>query len=126
MFRRIVAMAMLVSFLAMSTSGAMMFVIEKPSFTLQMHPVHKLFGLLMVFSAIAHIALNIRSINAHLKFRSALIAASILTVLLVLTYGAAMMNAVPPELARQMDEAAAKAERHEDRKWIFLLGMWLR
>jgi Domain of unknown function (DUF4405) len=116
MFRRIVAMAMLVSFLAMATSGAMMFVIEKPSFTIQMHPVHKLFGLLMVCSAIAHIALNYKSIKAHLKFRSALVAASVLTVLLVLLYGAVMTNAVPPELARQMDEAAAKAERHEQEK----------
>jgi hypothetical protein len=113
MFRRIVAMAMLVSFLAMSTSGAMMFVVEKPSFTIQMHPVHKLFGLMMVFSAIAHIALNFKSIKAHLKFRSALLAASILIVLLVLLYGAVIKNAVPPELANQMDEAAAKAQKHE-------------
>jgi hypothetical protein len=44
MFRRIVAMAMLVSFVAMSTSGAMMFVVEKPFFTIQMHPVNKLVG----------------------------------------------------------------------------------
>jgi uncharacterized membrane protein len=116
MFRRIVAMAMLVSILAMSTSGAMMFFVEKPSFSIQMHPVHKLFGVLMVLSAIAHIVLNFRSIKAHLKFRSAVLAVSTLTVLLVLLYGAAIKNAVPPELAGQMDEAAAKVEKSEQKK----------
>src|SRR5512134_563895 len=106
MFRRVVALTMLVSFIAMSTSGAMMFVIERPSFTIQMHPVHKVFGLLMVIAAIAHLTLNFRSIKAHLKLRSGVVAASILSALLVLLCGAAMNNAVPPELARQMDSAA--------------------
>ncbi|MDD2735437.1 MAG: hypothetical protein PHF56_15985 [Desulfuromonadaceae bacterium] len=52
MFRKIVAMTMLVTFAAMATSGALMFVIERPSFTIQMHPVHKLFGLLMILTAL--------------------------------------------------------------------------
>lgn len=107
---------MLISFIAMSTSGAMMFLIEKPSFTIQMHPVHKLFGLLMVISAIAHITLNFKSIKAHLKFRSAIVALSALTVLLTMLYGVALNNVVPPELAKQMDEAASKAESHERAK----------
>lgn len=47
MFRKIVAITLAVSFVAMATSGLMMFSINKTSFTLQMHPVHKLFGLLM-------------------------------------------------------------------------------
>lgn len=113
MFRRVVALTMLVSFVAMSTSGAMMFVIERPSFTIQMHPVHKVFGLLMVIAAIAHITLNFRSIKAHLKLRSGVVAASILSALLVLLYGAAMNNAVPPGLAEQMDSAAAQVEARD-------------
>ncbi len=116
MFRRLVAMAMLVSFIAMSTSGLMMFVIEKPSFTLQMHPVHKLFGLVMVASAIAHLTLNFRSIKAHLRFRSAMVAAALLSVALVLLYSVALNKAVPADLAQQMDEAAAKAERQEHQR----------
>ena len=58
MFRKIVATTLFVSFLAMATSGLMMFFIEKPSFTIQMHPVHKLFGMLMVLAIIAHLSLN--------------------------------------------------------------------
>lgn len=110
MFRRIVALTMLVSFIAMATSGGMMFVIERPSFTIQMHPVHKLFGLLMIVTAIAHITLNFRSIQAHLKRRSGVAAISVLTAMLVLLYSVAVRNTVDPELARQMDSAAARAE----------------
>jgi hypothetical protein len=42
-------------------------------------------------------------------FRRIVAMAMLFTVLLVLLYGAAMMKTVPSELARQMDEAAAKA-----------------
>ncbi len=116
MFRRIVAMAMLVSIVAMATSGAMMFVIERPSFTIQMHPVHKLFGLLLIVSAIAHITLNFNGIRAHLRSRSAVMVVSLLTAVLVLLYGVALNNPVPSELATQMDEAARKVESGEKGK----------
>lgn len=110
MFRRITAISLLFSFIAMSTSGAMMFVIEKPSFTMQMHPVHKLFGVLMVLAVIAHATLNFRSIRAHLRARSGLIVASVLTAALVMLYGVAINNRVPADLADVMDDAAARAE----------------
>jgi cytochrome b561 len=110
MFRRVVAVVMFVSFVAMATSGMMMFVMEKPSFTIQMHPVHKLFGLLMVVAALCHIYLNVRSVKNHLKERSGLIVAGVLTVALVGLYGVAANNGLPPELAEQMDAAAAQAE----------------
>lgn len=102
---------MLISFIAMATSGMMMFFIEKPSFTLQMHPVHKLFGLLMVLAGSTHLVLNFRSIKAHLKLRSGVLALCVLAVVLVAMAGVAMNNRTPAELARQMDEAAAAAER---------------
>jgi uncharacterized membrane protein len=70
MFRKLVAVALFVSFIAMATSGLMMFFIEKPSFTIQMHPVHKLFGLLLVFTVIGHLILNYRALLNHLKTRS--------------------------------------------------------
>ena len=112
MFRRLVAMAMLVSFIAMSTSGLMMFVIEKPSFTLQMHPVHKLFGLVMVASAIAHLTLNFRSIKAHLKLRSGVLALCVLSAALVAMAGVAMNNQTPADLAKQMGEPKVRVIRH--------------
>ena len=110
MLRKFAAISLAVSFLAMATSGMMMFVIEKPSFTIQMHPVHKLFGLLMIVAALTHISLNYRSLLNHIKNRAAAVYGGILVVVLVLLYGAAINNKVPQDLAKQMDSAAAAAE----------------
>ena len=90
-----------------------MFVIEQPSFTIQMHPVHKLFGLVFILAALTHLCFNYRSLWSHLKNRSSVIFASALVVALVLLYGVAINNEVPQKLALQMDTAAAMAEhRH--------------
>ncbi|MBM3353755.1 MAG: DUF4405 domain-containing protein [Betaproteobacteria bacterium] len=110
MMRKIAAVTLAVSFVAMATSGLMMFVVERPSFTIQMHPVHKTFGILMVAAAIAHLSLNFRSLLAHLKTRSVAVYGGVLAALLVAAYGVAIHKTVPPELARQMDAAAAQAE----------------
>ena len=116
MFRKIVATALFVSFIAMASSGLMMFFIEKPSFTLQMHPVHKLFGLVMVASVIGHLFLNYRSLLNHLKTRMVAAVGGVLVVALVFLYSVALNNQVPADLAQQMDSAAAQAEGGRERK----------
>ena len=58
MIRKLAAIGLFVSFLATPSLGMMMFVIEKSSFTIQMHLVHKLFGLLMIISVVAHLCFN--------------------------------------------------------------------
>lgn len=50
-FRAITALVLFVSFIAMSTSGLLMLVIDQPSFSIRMHPVHKLFGVLLILGA---------------------------------------------------------------------------
>ena len=108
--RKIAAVTLAVSFVAMATSGLMMYVVEKPSFTIQMHPVHKTFGLLMVAAAIAHLSLNFRGLLGHLKTRSIAAYGSVLVAALVILYGIAVNKTIPPELAQQMDAAAAQAD----------------
>ncbi len=113
MFRKIIAVALFVSFLAMSTSGLMMFFIEKPSFTIQMHPVHKLFGLIMILSVIGHLTFNLKSILHYVKNRSVAIFGGVMVCMLVLLYGVVLNNEVPPEIAIPMDKLAAEAESRE-------------
>jgi len=112
LIRKIVAVSLLVSFVAMSTSGMMMFVIEKPSFTIQMHPVHKLFGVIMIISVIGHLSFNLRSLLTYVKTKSVALFGSLLVVVLVLLYGVAINNKLPDEIAIPMDELASKAEGH--------------
>ncbi len=113
MYRKIVAVALFVSFIAMATSGLMMFFIEKPSFTIQMHPVHKLFGLVMILSVIGHLSFNLKSIVSYVKNRSVAIFGGVMVCLLVMLYGVALNNAVPSEIAIPMDKLAAQAESSE-------------
>lgn len=110
MIRKLAAVSLFVSFLAMASSGMMMFVIEKPSFTIQMHPVHKLFGLLMIISVIAHLSFNFRGLLNHIKTRAVAWVGGVLVVVMVLLYGVVINNQIPADLAQQMDDAAAKAE----------------
>lgn len=110
MIRKLAAVSLFVSFLAMASSGMMMFVIEKPSFTIQMHPVHKLFGLLMIISVIAHLTFNFRGLLNHIKTRAVAWAGGVLVVVMVLLYGVVINNQLPADLAQQMDDAAAQAE----------------
>ncbi len=110
MRRRLTAITLLVSFVAMATSGLLMFIVDKPSFTISMHPVHKLFGLVLIGAALSHIQLNARAIGAHLKERSAALVAAVLTTALVSTYAIVALNPVPPDIAKPLDDAAQRAE----------------
>jgi hypothetical protein len=116
MFRKIVAITMFISIVAMSTSGLMMIVIDRTSFTLQMHPVHKVFGLLLVVTAVAHITLNFRSLKAHAKARAAGIAGGLLVAALVGLYAVALSNSVPPDTAAALDALSKKAEQQMEGK----------
>ena len=110
MFRKITAVTLLISFVAMASSGLAMFFIEKPSFTIQMHPVHKLFGLLMVIAVVSHLSLNYKGVLHYLKTKQVAFFGSVLAVILVLLYGVAMDNQVPEHIAQPMDELAAQAD----------------
>ena len=87
----------------MASSGIMMMVIERPSFTIQMHPVHKVFGILMVLSVIGHLSFNMRMLLTYLRQRGAAVAGGVLVALLVVLYGVVINNELPPENITQLD-----------------------
>ena len=111
MIRKFSAIALAISFFALTSSGMMMFVVEQPSFTIQMHPVDKLFGLVFIIAAVTHLGYNYRVLIRHLQNQSSALSASVLVVMLVLLYGAAINNQLPEDLAIVMDTAAAQVEQ---------------
>lgn len=113
MSRKIIAVTLLVSFIAMSTSGMMMFIIEKPSFSIQMHPVHKVFGLVMIVSVIGHLFFNYRSMIKYLTKKSVALYSGILVCMLVVLYGIAINNKIPENIAAPLDKLAEQAESKE-------------
>lgn len=113
MRRRIVALTLLVSFIAMATSGLLMLVVDQPSFSLRMHPVHKLFGILMVVAASVHLVLNRAALLTHLRQRVAAWWAGALALLLVGAYAVVILNPVDAEVAGRLDAAARETEAHK-------------
>lgn len=113
MRRPITALALFVAFVAMSVSGMLMLVMDQPSFSIRMHPVHKLFGIVMVVAALSHVGLNARPLMTHARQRPAAIAGALLTAVLAVAAGASMTTQMPREAARELDRAAQRLEQSD-------------
>jgi hypothetical protein len=109
--RALTAITLFVSFVAMSTSGLLMLVIDRPSFTIRMHPVHKLFGVLLVLAVLAHLSFNYRMLLTHARQRAMAWVGAGLGVVLVLLYGVVAFNAPDPGQAAIIDQAAQRLEQ---------------
>jgi hypothetical protein len=110
-FRAITAIVLFVSFIAMATSGLLMLVIDRPSFSIRMHPVHKLFGLLLILGVLGHLSLNYRVLLAHVRQRAAAAVGTALALLLVLLYAVAALMEIDAEQAAIIDKAAVRLEQ---------------
>ncbi len=109
--RAVTAIVLFVSFIAMSTSGLLMLVIDRPSFSIRMHPVHKLFGVLMVLGLLSHLSLNYRALLAHTRQRAVAWVGAALGVVLVLVYAVAAFSEMDAGQAALIDQAAEQLEQ---------------
>lgn len=75
-----------------------MFFIGRPSFTQQMHPPHKLFGMFMAVLSVFHIYYNRKPMMNYLKEKRGMLIASILFVILVVLYSIGLNKEIPAEL----------------------------
>ena len=69
MFRKTVSITLLVSLMALASSGMLMIFLNSLEFQLQMHPVHKIFGILMTLSGAFHVYFNFKPIKKYLSLR---------------------------------------------------------
>ncbi len=113
MIRRLTTPVLLVAFLGMASSGLMMLIVDQPSFTLRMHPVHKLFGIVLVAAVGVHLYTQAATLRRHLKAPAARSVAGLVLTLLVICYALAWMNPVASEQARQLDDMARRIEAGE-------------
>lgn len=113
MMRRLTTSVLLVAFLGMASSGLMMLVVDQPSFTMRLHPVHKVFGILLVAAVGVHLFTQAATLRRHLKAPAARSVAGLVLTLLVICYALAWMNPVAPEQAQQLDDMARRIEAGE-------------
>ena len=111
MLRKLTAIALAISMLAVGSSGLLMLLVGKTSFTLQMDPVHKLFGIVMLIASFTHACLNRRAITSYLKVHRTLFLSVPLVALLVAAYVLAIRNRIPSNISEPLNALAAEVEK---------------
>ncbi len=111
MFRKIVSTTLLVSFLALASSGIMMLIMGSYEFQLRMHPVHKLFGIAMVLSGCLHAMLNFKAIKKYLTAPKVLIFGIVLLVFMALLYVAGFNKPIDASVIKEIENSASMLQR---------------
>jgi cytochrome b561 len=86
MKRNIIAIAAFVSFLAMSSSGMVMFFNDSDRMNDLVEGVHLTFGFILTFSVLLHILLNFAPLKKHLQEKSTKVVGTVLCLLLSFLY----------------------------------------
>lgn len=82
MLRQFLSITLVISFIALGVSGSFMIILNSFAFQLQMHPVHKVFGIIMVIAGFFHVYLNLTLIKNYLKNRNTLVLGAAMSCLL--------------------------------------------
>jgi drug/metabolite transporter (DMT)-like permease len=111
MFRQFVSLSLLVSLAALSSSGILMIILGSLEFQLQMHPVHKIFGIILTFSGAFHIYYNFGAIKKYLSKRKMMLFAMLMTFIMIALYGVGMAKPLDKQKIQQIEEIMGTLER---------------
>lgn len=104
MFRKMISLTLLVSLMALSTSGIMMIVLGSFEFQLQMHPVHKIFGILLTLSGAFHLYYNFKSIKKYLASKKMMLFALVMTFIMIALYAVGMSKPMDKNKIEQIEK----------------------
>lgn len=110
MMRQCVSIALVISFIALSSSGLLMIILNSFSFQLQMHPVHKVFGIIMILAGCLHVYLNFKPIKNYLQNRGTLIFCAVLLVFLIFLIVVGLNKPMDPEKVEQVQQIMSQME----------------
>lgn len=111
MIKRITSITLLVSLIALATSGMMMIFLNSYEFQLRMHPVHKIFGILMTISGILHVYFNFKSIKKYLNSKKVLLFGIILTLVMLLLYFAGFKKPLDTSAIKEIESNMMMLEK---------------
>lgn len=104
MFRQFISLTLLVSLMALSSSGILMIVLGSFEFQLQMHPVHKIFGILLTLSGAFHVYYNFGAIKKYLAKKKMMLFALVLTFIMVTLYAVGMSKPIDSKKVEQIEK----------------------
>lgn len=104
MFRQFISLTLLVSLVALSSSGILMIVLNSFEFQLQMHPVHKIFGVLLTLSGAFHVYYNFGAIKKYLSKKKMMFFTLVMTFLMVALYAVGTAKPLDKQKIQQIEE----------------------
>ena len=110
MFRQFISITLLVSLVALSSSGILMIVLGSFEFQLQMHPVHKIFGILLTLSGAFHLYYNFGAIKKYLSKRKMMLFAMVMTFLMISLYAVGMAKPIDKQKIQQIEQILSSME----------------
>ncbi len=113
MLKKAVSVLLVVSFVALATSGMMMIFLNSMAFQLQMHPVHKIFGILMSICGCFHIYFNFKSIKNYLKQKKLALVAVTMTSLLVFLFAIGLNKPLNQKVITEIEQSMSQLENQE-------------
>jgi hypothetical protein len=109
--RRVSSVTLAVAFVAMATSGLVMLLVDRFGLQLRMHPVHNVFGVIMVASGLLHAAFNWKTLVANLRLRRLMTLGILLASLMVLLLILGLTKAMDGEAIRRIEDILSAARQ---------------
>ncbi|PKN28585.1 MAG: hypothetical protein CVU64_12535 [Deltaproteobacteria bacterium HGW-Deltaproteobacteria-21] len=103
MVKKYTSTILLISLIALGSSGLMMMFLDSFAFQLRMHPVHNIFGIIMCISGCLYICLNFQPLKNYLKERQILIAGISLAVVLMFLYAIGLHRPIDPAFVDKIE-----------------------
>lgn len=99
-----ISLTLLVSLVALSSSGVLMIILGSFEFQLQMHPVHKIFGILLTLSGAFHVYYNFGPIKKYLSKKKPMLFALTMTFIMTALYAIGMSKPIDPKKVEQIEK----------------------
>lgn len=113
MFRQCVSITLVISLIALAVSGVLMIILNSFTFQLQMHPVHKVFGLIMVLAGFIHVCLNITPIRKYLKNKRTLVLGVALSFILAFLFAVGLNKPMDTEHIEKIEQLMSQMESRQ-------------
>lgn len=113
MLRQCVSIALVFSLIALSTSGVLMIILNSFTFQMQMHPVHKIFGIIMVIAGCLHVYLNFKPIKNYLGNMKILAFSTVLSVALISLFIVGLNKPMDLEKVEQIQQIMSEMGSHK-------------
>lgn len=110
MFRQYVSVTLLVSIVALGSSGLLMIILDSFEFQLQMHPVHKVFGIIMCAAGCLHVFLYFEPIKKYLRSKTLLVTGLALSAFMVLLLAVGLSKPIDQGMLDAVEDAMTQVE----------------